>query len=44
MLTFVPNHLKTEKMFKHSVNKLSYPLRYVPDQVCPWLLHKSRSV
>ena len=32
MFKFVPNHLKTKKMWKHTVKKLSYLLRYVPDQ------------
>ena len=29
---FVPNHLKTKKMYKHAVKKLPYLLRYVSDQ------------
>ena len=32
MLKFVPDHLKTKKMGKHAVKKLSYLLRYVPDR------------
>ena len=32
MLKFVPDHLKTKKMFKHAVKKLPYLLRYIPDQ------------
>ena len=29
MLTFVPNHLKTKKMSKNAVAKLSFVIRYV---------------
>ena len=32
MLKFVPDHLKTKKMCKHAVKKLTYLLRYVPNQ------------
>ena len=32
MLKSVPDHLKTEKMWKHTVKKLPCLLRYVPDQ------------
>ena len=32
MLKFVPDHLKTKKMYKHAVKKLPYLLRYVPDR------------
>ena len=32
MLKFVPDHVKTKKMFKHVVKKLPYQLKYVPDQ------------
>ena len=32
MLKCVPDHLKTKKMCKRAVTKLTYPLRYVPDQ------------
>ena len=32
MLKFVPDHLKTKKMCKHTVKKLLYVLRYVADQ------------
>ena len=32
MLKFVPDHLKTKKLCKHAVKKLSYLLRYVHDQ------------
>ena len=32
MLKFVPDHLKTKKLCKHAVKKLSYLLRYVPDK------------
>ena len=31
MLKFIPDHLKTKKMCKHTVKKLPYLLRYVPD-------------
>ena len=32
MLKFVLDPLKTKKMCKHTVKRLPYPLRYVPDQ------------
>ena len=32
MLKFVPDHLKTKKMYKPAVKKSPYLLRYVPDQ------------
>ena len=32
MLRLVPNHLKTKKMCEHAVKKLSFIIRYVPDQ------------
>ena len=32
MLKFVLDHLKTRKMCKHSVKKLTFPIRYVPHQ------------
>ena len=32
MLKFVPDHLKTKNMCKHSVEKFLYPLRYLPHQ------------
>ena len=32
MLKFVPNHLKTKKMFKNAVKKLSFVIRYVLDR------------
>ena len=32
MLKFIPDHLKTEKMCKHAVKKLTYLLRYAPDR------------
>ena len=32
MLKFVSDHLKTKKMSKHVVKKLSYLWRYLPDQ------------
>ena len=32
MLKCVPDHLKTKKMCKCAVTKLTYPLRYVPDR------------
>ena len=31
MLKFVPNHLKTQKMCKHAVEKLSFVIKYVLD-------------
>ena len=31
MLKFDPDHLKTKKMCKHAVEKLSFVIRYVPD-------------
>ena len=30
MLRFVPEHLKTKKMCKNAVKKLSFVIRYVP--------------
>ena len=30
--TFVPDHLKTKKMYKHAVKTLPDLLRYVPDE------------
>ena len=38
MLQFVADHLKTNRMCKHAVKKLSYLLRHVPD----W--HKTQQV
>ena len=32
MVKFVPDHLKTKKLCKHTVKKLPYVLKYVPDQ------------
>ena len=32
MLKFVPDHLKTKKLCKHAVKKLSYLLRYASDR------------
>ena len=32
MMKFVPDHLKTKKMCKHTAKKLPYLIRYVPDQ------------
>ena len=32
MLRFIPDHLKTKKMYKHAVKKFPDLLRYVPDQ------------
>ena len=32
MLKFVPDHLKTKKMCKHSVEKLPFLIRHVPDR------------
>ena len=32
MLRSVPDHLKTNKMCKHAVKRLSFVIRYVPDQ------------
>ena len=32
MLKFVPDHLKTEKMCKHAVEKLPFLIRHVPDR------------
>ena len=32
MLKFVPDHLQTNKICKHTVKKWPYRLRYVPDQ------------
>ena len=32
MLKFVPDHLKTKKLCKHTVKKLPYLLKYVPDE------------
>ena len=32
MLKFVPDHHKTKKMCKYAIKKLSYLLRYVPDE------------
>ena len=31
MLKFIPDHLKTKKMCKYAVKKLSLIIRYVPD-------------
>ena len=31
MLKFVPDHLKIEKICKHTVKKLPFVIRYVPD-------------
>ena len=32
MLELVPNHLKTKKLCKHTVNKLPFLIKYFPDQ------------
>ena len=32
MLRFVPDYLKTRKIYKHAVKKLSFVIRYVPDR------------
>ena len=32
MLKFVPDDLKTKKLWKHTVKKLPYLLKYVPDE------------
>ena len=32
MLKFVPDHFKTKKMCKYAVKKVTYLVRYVPDQ------------
>ena len=32
MLKFVPDHLKTKKMFKNAVKKLPFFIMYVPDR------------
>ena len=32
MLRLVPDHLKTKKMCKHTVKKLSFVIRYDPGQ------------
>ena len=32
MLKFVPDHIKTKKMFRKTVKKLPYLLTYCPDQ------------
>ena len=32
MLEFVPDHLKTKNMCKHTVMKLPFVIKYVPDQ------------
>ena len=32
MLKFVSDHLKIQKLFKNAVKKLSFLIRYVPDQ------------
>ena len=32
MLRFVPDHLKTKKMCKHAVKKITLSIRYVPDR------------
>ena len=32
MLELVPNQLKTKKMCKHAVKKLSFLIKYVPDR------------
>ena len=32
MLEFVPYHLKTKKMCKHTVKKLLFLVKYVPDR------------
>ena len=31
-LKFVPDHLKAKRMCKHAVKKLSFLIRYAPDQ------------
>ena len=31
MLKFIPDHLKTKKMCKHSVKKLPFGIQYVPN-------------
>ena len=32
MLRFVPDYLKSKKMFKNDVKKLTFVIKYVPDQ------------
>ena len=32
MLKFIPDHLKTKKIRKHTVTKLPLMIRYVPDR------------
>ena len=32
MLEFVPDHLKTKKIWKHAVKKLRLLIKYVPDR------------
>ena len=39
MLKCVPDHLKTKNMCKHAVKKLTYLLRYVPDQYKTQQMH-----
>ena len=39
MLKCVPDHLKTKNMCKHTVKKLTYLLRYVPDQYKTQQMH-----
>ena len=31
MLQFVPDHLKTKKIYEHTVKKLPFVIKYVPD-------------
>ena len=31
ILKFIPDHLKSKKMFKHAVNKLPFVIIHVPD-------------
>ena len=39
MLKCVPDHLKTKNMCKYTVKKLTYLLRYVPDQYKTQQMH-----
>ena len=32
MLEFIPDHLKTKKLYEHAVKKLPYLIKYVADQ------------
>ena len=33
MLKFLPDNLKTKKMHKHAVKKLSFVIRYIPGNI-----------